>query len=261
MSDNSLVSHFFSHREENFQYAPFDREMAFYESICLGNMEFVKMFVKPLFCEGCGTLSRDPLQNMKYHFTISTALIARFCVGSGMTPEQAYSLSDIYINSADECRTIDDVRQVHYKMIEEYTKQMFVLRNSKLYSKRIIKAVEYISEHLHSRVMIDDAAKALGITPAYLSRLFKSETDMTFTDYVNNRKIEEATGLLRYSDYTDLEISSLLCFSSQSYFIKVFKKFMKMTPNEYKKKYRLPVYCANKNLSNNNHFEGADNHA
>lgn len=240
--ENSVVSHFFSHREENFEYAPFDREMAFYESICSGNMEFVKMFAEPLFCKGCGTLSRNPLQNMKYHFTISTALIARFCVGSGMTPEQAYSLSDIYINRADECTDIEAVRSVHDEMIEEYTRQMRILRSSKLYSKRILRAIEYISEHLHSRVLIEDAAQALHITPAYLSRLFKSETGMAFSEYVNQRKIEEATGLLRYSDYSDLEISNLLCFSSQSYFIKIFKKIMNMTPNEYKKKYRLPAY-------------------
>ncbi len=240
--DNSVISHFFSHREENFQYAPFDREMAFYESICSGNIEFVKMFAEPLFCEGCGTLSRNPLQNMKYHFTISTALIARFCVGSGMTPEQAYSLSDVYINRADECKTIESVRSVHNEMIEEYTRQMRILRSNKLYSKRILRAIEYISEHLHSRILIEDAAESLRITPAYLSRLFKSETGKTFSDYVNQQKIEEATGLLRYSDYTDLEISNLLCFSSQSYFIKIFKKIMGMTPNEYKKKYRLPTY-------------------
>ncbi len=240
--DNNVMSHFFSHREEDFEYAPFDREMAFYESICSGNMEFVKMFAEPLFCEGCGTLSRDPLRNMKYHFTISTALIARFCVGSGMTPEQAYSLSDVFINRADECTSIESVRSVHDEMIEEYTKQMRILRSSKLYSKRILRAIEYISEHLHSRVLIEEAAKSLHITPAYLSRLFKSETGMTFSEYVNRRKIEEATGLLRYSDYSDLEISNLLCFSSQSYFIKIFKKIMDMTPNEYKKKYRLPAY-------------------
>ena len=247
--DNSVISHFFSHREENFEYAPFDREMAFYESICSGNMEFVKMFAEPLFCKGCGTLSRDPLRNMKYHFTISAALIARFCVNSGMTPEQAYSLSDVFINRADESTSIEDVRSIHDEMIEEYTKQMRILRSSKLYSKQILRAVEYISEHLHSRVLIEDAAKTLHITPAYLSRLFKSETGMTFSDYVNHRKIEEATGLLQYSDYSDLEISNLLCFSSQSYFIKIFKKIMNMTPNEYKKKYRMLTYMKKKDIS------------
>lgn len=239
-SDNNVVSHFFSHREEDFEYAPFDREMAFYESICSGNMQLVKKFIKPLFCEGCGTLSRNPLQNLKYHFTISVAMIARFCVGSGMTPEVAYSLSDIYIMRADESTTIEEIRAVHYEMTEQYTRKMHEIRSSTLYSKKILRAIEYISEHLHSRILIEHAAEAVQVAPAYLSRLFKSETGMTFTEYVNRRKIEESTGLLRYSDYSDLEISSLLCFSSQSYFIKIFKKYTKMTPNEYKRKYRLP---------------------
>lgn len=241
-NEDTIVSHFFSHREEDFEYAPFDREMAFYESICSGNIELVRMFAEPLFCEGCGTLSKDPLRNMKYHFTVSASLIARFCVGSGMTPEDAYSLSDIYIMKADECGSIEAVRSVHVEMIEAYTRKMRRLKSSSLYSKRIVRAVEYISEHLHSRIMIDDAAENLKINAAYLSRLFKSETGMTFTEYVNRKKVEESASLLRYSGYSDLEISNLMCFSSQSYFIKIFKKYMGMTPNEYKKKYRLPDF-------------------
>ena len=237
--EKPMTSHLFAHREEEFQYAPFDREMSFYESICSGNMELVKIYFKPLFCEGCGTLSKDPLQNLKYHFIISTALIARFCVNSGMTPEEAYSLSDIYIMKADEAITEDEIRSIHNKMIENYTRQMKRIRSKNIYSKRIVLAMDYISKHLHSRIKIEDTAEYLQINPAYLSRAFKTETGITFTDYINRKKIEEAAGLLQYSQYTDLEISNLFCFSSQSYFIKIFKKYMGMTPNKYKKKYRF----------------------
>lgn len=239
MNDSPMTSHLFAHREEGFRYAPFDRETAFYESVCSGNMELVKMFAAPLFCEGCGTLSKDYMQNLKYHFTIATALTARFCVNSGMTPEEAYSMSDIYIMKADECTEEDELRRIHSDMIESYTRKMRRVRTENVYSKRIVCAMDYISEHLHSRIKIEDVAKYLKINSAYLSRTFRAETGMTFTDYVNSRKIEEAAGLLSYSAYTDLEISSLLCFSSQSYFIKIFRKFIGITPKEYKKKYRF----------------------
>ncbi len=238
-NENSMTSHLFTHREEEFQYAPFDREMSFYESICSGNMELVKIYFQPLFCEGCGTLSKDPLRNLKYHFTISTALIARYCVNSGMTPEESYSLSDIYIMKSDEAITEDEIRSIHYKMIENYTRQMKRIRSENVYSKRIVLAMDYISKHLHSRIKIKETAEYLKISPAYLSRAFKSETGMTFTEYINRKKIEEAAGLLQYSQYTDLEISNLFCFSSQSYFIKIFRKYMGMTPSEYKKNYRF----------------------
>lgn len=236
-----MTFHLFAHREAEFQYAPFDREMSFYESICSGNIELVKIYFEPLLCEGCGTLSKNPLQNFKYHFAVSTALIARFCVNSGMTPEEAYSLSDIYIMKADEALTEEEIRQLHYKMIEHYTRQMKRIKSENVYSKRIMLAMDYISKHLHSRIKIEDTAKYLKISPEYLSRAFKAETGMTFTDYVNRKKIEEAAGLLQYSKYTDLEISNLFGFSSQSYFIKIFRKYMGMTPSRYKKKYRFSV--------------------
>ena len=239
MNDSQMTSHLFRNRENGFSYAPFDRETAFYESICSGNIELVKMFAAPLCCEGCGTLSKNYLQNLKYHFTISTALIARFCVNSGMTPEAAYSISDIYIMKADECTQEDEIRAIHSAMIEDYTLKMKRVMKENVYSKRIVCAIDYISEHLHSRIRIEEIAEHLQINPAYLSRAFKAETGMTFTDYVNRKKVEEAVGLLSYSEYSDLEISSLLCFSSQSYFIKIFKKYIGMTPKEYKQKYRF----------------------
>ncbi len=242
MNENTeiyLSSLLFANREKEFKYAPFDREMAFYSSICAGDMELVKQYAAPLFSEGCGTLSKDPLRNIKYHFVVSTSLIARFCVNSGMTPEEAYSLSDVYIMKADECRSIEEVRAVHYEMIEGYTNKMRCLRSRKVYSKQIVCAIDFISEHLHGRIKIRDVADHLHINPEYLSRLFKSETGVTFTEYVSRKKIDEAANLLRYSEYTDLEVSSLFSFSSQSYFIKVFTRYKGMTPGEYKRKYRM----------------------
>ena len=167
------------------------------------------------------------------------ALIARACINGGMTPEQSYSLSDFYIMRADKCNTEDELNKVHWDMIEGYTKKMRLIKLSGIRSKPIIHAVDYVSARLHDRVTLEDAADHLKISPPHLSRLFKAETGMTFSEYVNKLKIEEASSLLLYTEYTDLEISSLLGFSSQSYFIKVFRKFIGMTPKEYKKKYDL----------------------
>ena len=67
-----------------------------------------------------------------------------------------------------------------------------------------------------------------------------SATGTPFSDYVNRMKTESAAALLLYSEYSDLDISNLFAFSSQSYFIKVFRRYMGMTPKEYKKTYRMP---------------------
>ncbi len=239
-TEKRLANVLFAQREEQFERAPFDREMAFYESIGSGDLEMMRFFYAPLFCEGCGVLSKDALRNLKYHFVVTAALVARFCIKYGMTPEMAYQLSDLYIMQADECRTEEQVREVHREMVEGYTKRMQAVRCGRIYSKQIVKVIEYINEHLHSRILLGDAAKALQLSEAYLSRLFKSETGSTFNDFVNRRKIENAAKLVLYSSYSDAQISGLLSFSSQSYFIKQFRKYMEMTPKEYRKKYRVP---------------------
>ncbi len=239
-SEKRLAEALFAQREELFERAPFDREIAFYESIGAGDLEMMRFFSAPLFCEGCGVLSKDALRNLKYHLVVTAALVARFCIKYGMTPEAAYQLSDLYIMQADECRTEEAVRTVHREMLGDYTKRMQRVRCGKVYSKQIVKAIEYINEHLHSRILLSDAADALHLSEAYLSRLFKAETGSTFSDFVNRRKIDSAAKLVRYSEYSDAEISSLLAFSSQSYFIKQFRKYMGMTPKEYRKNYCIP---------------------
>ena len=78
-------------------------------------------------------------------------------------------------------------------------------------------------------------AEAAGISASYLSRLFKKETGILFVDYIQKERIEAACNMLTYSDYTAAQISEYLCFSTQSYFIKIFRKYTGTTPAKYKK--------------------------
>ena len=240
-TERKIAEHLFSKREDDFEHASFDREVAFYESICSGNMELVKVFMKPLFCEGCGILSEDFLRNLKYHMVVLAAMIARYCINGGMTPEESYSLSDFYIMKTDKCQTESEIRAVHVEMIEGYTNKMRQIKLSGVYSKQIVRAIDYVICHLHNRISLEETAERLKISSSYLSRLFKKETRIAFGEYVNKLKIEEAASLLLYTEYTDTEISSLLGFSSQSYFIKIFKKYTGTTPKKYKKQYNISI--------------------
>ena len=109
----ALSDHLFEKRETGFSHAPFEREMAFYESVRSGNLEAVKTLFTPLGGEGFGKLSNDPLQNLKYHLVVSIAMITRFCINGGLTPEEAYSMSDVYIQQTDLCRSAEEINDVH----------------------------------------------------------------------------------------------------------------------------------------------------
>ena len=238
-TEKILAENLFIPREEGFRHTSFDRELAFYESICSGNMELVRVFMKPLCCEGCGILSENPLRNLKYHMVVLAAMIARYCIKGGMSPEESYGMSDFYIMKTDKSRTEDEVRAVHIEMIEGYTKKMRRIKLNNIFSKQVVRAVNYIICHINSRILLNDVAENLKLSPAYLSRLFRKETGETFSEYVNRLKIEEASTLLLYTEYSDLEISNMLAYSSQSHFIKVFRKYTGITPKKYKTQYKI----------------------
>ncbi len=233
----ALSEHFFAKRENGFLHAPFERELAFYESVRSGSLETVKTLFTPLGGEGFGILCDDELRNLKYHLVISIAIITRFCINGGMPPESAYSLSDVYIRKTDKIKRKEDINSLHYEMVIAFTKEMRQIHSKHVYSKTVILMLDYISDHLHDKILVQDIAASVKCSIPYLSRLFHAEMGIPLSTYIMRKKIESAANMLQFSTCSSLEISNYLHFSSQSYFIKQFKKIIGMTPKEYRDKY------------------------
>lgn len=78
------------------------------------------------------------------------------------------------------------------------------------------------------------AADRLGLSSAYLSRLFKKETGENFVDYLVKFRIEKAMYLLETTKLKNSEISIMVGFEDERYFGKVFKKKCGLTPRQYR---------------------------
>lgn len=226
--------------EEAQVHRPLEDEYSFYNAVSSGDMNFVRencirnAFTNP---EGMGILSTNPLTNIKYHFVITVAMITRHCVNAGMELEQAYRLSDFYILQLDSCTSIQAISKLHDNMALDFTGKMLVLKNRNIISKSITLCSEFIYNHINERITIDDLAEYTNLSPSYLSRLFKKELGISISDYIRQKKIEKAQNLLKYSDFTLIEIANYLAFSSQSHFIQIFKKIVGLTPKKYRDRY------------------------
>lgn len=84
---------------------------------------------------------------------------------------------------------------------------------------------------------MEKTAEALGITPDYLSKIFKKTEGVSLKRYILQERITRAENLLRYSEYSIIEISKYLGFSTQSHFTQVFKKYCGMTPQAFRNQY------------------------
>ncbi len=99
---------------------------------------------------------------------------------------------------------------------------------------RLIASIqEYIEQNLDGRLLLNEVAEVFGLSPAYLSSIFKKNTDVGFSEFVSTRKIEKAKELLLKEDMKVYEVSDALGFESAYYFSKVFKKVEGMSPREY----------------------------
>lgn len=226
----------FIQRENDLLRAPYNPELEFYSVIKSGDVEKTRelcaqsLLTKP----GLGTLSTNDIRNIKYHFVITTALVARYCIEGGLELSAAYGLSDFYIQRADTCKTAEEVANLHPIMCVDYAKRMRSLRKRKICSKHIAYCLDYIFDHLHKRITVEDLADHVNLQPAYLSRLFKKEVGCPISTYIRGKKIETAENMLIYSDYSPAQISATLAFPSQSYFTQQFRQVTGMTPAKYR---------------------------
>lgn len=235
---NKLLSEMeFRNREYMITHLSYDREMEFYQSVKMGNIEETKRLFKPLNSEGLGKLSDDPLRNLKYHLVITIAFITRYCIEGGLPMEEAYNLSDIYIQRVDKCGSVSDVDAIHREVVETYVHRMNKLHQKRVFSRPVIVCIDYIYDNLHSKITLDDLADITGLSAPYLSKLFRKETGTTIKQYILGKKVEAAENLLKFSDYPCSDISQYLGFGTESHFIYVFKSFTKTTPGEYRERF------------------------
>lgn len=217
-------------------------EFLFYRAVARGDVDAVrKNCERGRFMEddGVGTLSRDPVTNLKYHFVITTAMITRLCQQNGMELEQAFRLSDFYIQKLDDIHNAKDIHKLHDEMVLDYTEKMRKSFRNDTNSKHINACKEYIYSHIKERITIEDLSDALGVSSGYLSRLFKKETGVSVSAYIRRQKIDMAKNLLRFSDYSMIDIANRLSFSSQSHFIQQFREVVGMTPKKYRDEYYM----------------------
>ncbi len=227
----------FRNREYMITHLSYDREMEFYQSVKMGNVEETQRLFKPLNSEGLGKLSDDPVRNLRYHLVITIAFITRYCIEGGLPMEEAYNLSDLYIQRVDKCTSEKEIDTIHREVVDTYVHRMDQLHKKRVFSRPVITCIDYIYDNLHSKITLDDLADITGLSAPYLSKLFHKETGSTVKQYILGKKVEAAENLLKFSDHPCSDISQYLGFGTESHFIYVFKSFTKITPGEYRERF------------------------
>lgn len=156
------------------------------------------------------------------------------CVQNGMRWTMAKSLFDQRLLELEKTVDIESAcfwaEDLALQQLDE-TLQKTIGGGQPCLSDRILG---WLQLHYNRKVAIADAARELGASPSTVVHKLKKETGKSFTHHLNAIRVSEAKRLLVDSNLALRDIGERCGFSDQSYFTKVFRKHINLTPREFR---------------------------
>lgn len=237
IDSNEIMKLLYENAERGYIHPTHHEDMLRYYYLQQGDMRAVDEAMNTMKAELQGTLSKDPLRNVKYLFVVTVALASRFVVETGVPLEKAYAISDLYIQRMDLLDSVIEINKLVGECYETYVKEVQEYKRSKQYPKPIMTSLNYIASHFNETLTAETLAAQVNLHPNYLSKIFKEEIGETIYEYILRNRIDVAKSLLSRTEYSYIQISNSLAFSSQSHFIKVFRTHTGYTPKQYREKF------------------------
>jgi two-component system, response regulator YesN len=100
----------------------------------------------------------------------------------------------------------------------------------------IKQILEYVNQNIELNLSLKTLSYKFAVNASYLGQLFKKETGVMFSSYLNNIRIERAKELLANSQMKVSEVSEKVGFLDPSHFYKLFRNSTGLSPAEYKEK-------------------------
>ncbi|GIO40957.1 response regulator [Paenibacillus apis] len=175
-------------------------------------------------------IRKHPLHSQSVQMMISELL----SIGEKALPREAGGLEEL--PSREELGRLGSMEGLEAWLYDYFDQLLNLLRQRQAagpYSRHVSQTILLILERYPSFITLELAAGAIGLNPSYLSRIFKEETRMTFSEYVNRVRIDASCKLLESGKYSIKQISSQVGFTTYNYFFKVFKELTGMTPHAY----------------------------
>ena len=205
-------------------------------AIAAGDVDFFRRNPVSLFAElprnNAGHIS--PLRLTKDFCIMISANCCNASVHGGLPVTTAYDILENYLFLIETKDNINDLYDLLATIEMDFAKKVKKIRLSD--SSPLIDACEYyIDTHLTLNINLRSMASDLGYSPNHLGKIFTETLGISFRSYVEKKRLHLAKDYLLHSEINCSQIADLCGFSSASYFSKVFKEKIHMTPQEFRR--------------------------
>lgn len=220
-------------RIEGYTKDSYQMELKLIHYIKTQNIEKIKWIIKTFKSQSKTSLAKDSLQSLRLKYVAFVTILTRTAIEDGKSIETAFSLSDSLIEEMDSMTSTDRIFEYFIETASQFM-QLYQLDNSVDASRDIKQIFNYINRHITSKITLEDLGDYISRTPTYISYKFKKEVGKSLSDYILEKKINEAKEMLLFTNLTSQEIADKLNFNSQSYFIKRFRDNVGKTPKAFR---------------------------
>ena len=129
-------------------------------------------------------------------------------------------------NKLDNYDLSEDVIRSYCLLVDKnkYKDKQAVVRN----------CIAYINDRIAEKISLDNVSEYLGVNKSYLSSIFNKDMGISIVDYIHDKRVSNACYLLANTDFSISEVADYIGYFDTSYFIRIFKTIMKVTPLKYR---------------------------
>lgn len=160
-------------------------------------------------------------------------LLSRASIDGGADIEQIFWTNNTVLDELKEIKELNQLNRWLSMVMHRYISYVFDFTDIK-HVDVIHKATEYIKQNYTAKLTLDEVANHVYLSKSYLSKIFKEELHCNFAGYVNNLRVEKSKLLLMDQSISLIDLASMVGFEDQSYFTKVFKKHVGISPGKYR---------------------------
>lgn len=200
---------------------------------------------KYMITSGTGRFYRPGDRVSSYRFNDVYSI--HFMIDGSEKTNESLEIIPRFFTLTDPSETLKMVRSLNLSMLENddfdcvfklcellsHIKSHILLKNRK--DNVIISVKEYIDENFTKNITLESLSTKFYLHPVYLQRKFRQEYKISPTEYIIKVRINNSKNHLLSTNMTVEQIAYSVGFSYPSYFIKVFKKYEKYTPYQYRK--------------------------
>lgn len=209
----------------------YEKEKQLLQKLRSGTMQEVKSLLNDLigyvlFSEG------GRLDTVRIRAIELTTLLSRVAIDGGAKTDSIFRLNTEFLSRLYREQELEDLCMLMQEVLESFMNAMFYEKDKG--NPYIRKALRFMADNYSQRLELAQVAEYVGLSPSYFSSLFRQVVGETFREYLCRLRVEESKHLLLSGKYSLADIAISMGFPDQSYYSKVFKRIVGVTPGKFR---------------------------